>query len=202
MVNWTSIRITTPYNIGNIGEKKLEALTKQLLERKVQINAKVNAPDGSIVLLANNGQQNIVFAPNQITYISSILSNDINYQAIKYDFQQILDALLIDDALQYVINLEGSSQTNNSHEESIQVFENKLGDLPQEVYGVGYRFLIKDLDFNGEFKIEPMINNAGLYYYQFILNSIQVSNINSVMEAVKNEIEKNYDCKLNFVKEN
>lgn len=47
-----------------------------------------------------------------------------------------------------------------------------------------------------------MINNAGLYYYQFILNSIQVSNINSVMEAVKNEIEKNYDCKLNFVKEN
>lgn len=201
MVNWKSIRIVAPYNIGNMGEKKIDAITKSLKERNINITGKVNTPDGMVVLLVDNGKQNIAFLSNQIILISNIKPDGIEYEYLGNTFQYILDILLIDDNLKFVINLEGDTSTANSHEESKRTFENHFQGLPDDIYGVGYRFLIKDEDFVGEFKIEPMLGNPQLFYYQLILNSVNDNKIKFTINQVKKEIEKAYESKLDFVKE-
>lgn len=190
-IKWNVVRITVPYNLGMLNDKKVEVLTQQLNENEIGVNARINGPDGSAVFVLCQGRDNLILAPNQFTYISSIDNNSFEWENLKNKIMVILDALLIDNNLKYVFNFEGSREAVDSHNDSCKQYTEKFGrDVPGDVFGIGYRFLIKNENFEGDYKVEPLINDRSKWYYQLILNTINSSCIDYVISKVSEEIEK------------
>lgn len=194
-INWNTVRITVPYNMGKLNEKKMDILTEQLNKNGFTVNARINSPDGAAVFILCQGKDNLILASNQFTYINSIEDNKFDWESLEKKIKLILDTLLIDDDLKYVFNFEGDSEAENSHEESRKQYIENNKSISEDIFGVGYRFLIKNENFEGEYKIEPMINDKKKYYYQLILNTLNNGMIDHVIACVSREIEKRRDFK-------
>ncbi len=130
--------------------------------------------------------------PQQITFISH-LENGFNIEEIQCQFSSVLNALFIDDENQYLFNIEGISETENSHEESKEFYEEKYVPLDDEICGVGYRFLVNDGRMFGEFKIEPLVSDKSKYYYQWILNKSEKGTIKDMLHDVQCKMDKERD---------
>lgn len=194
---WNTVRLAMPCSIGDINDKKIDALVKVLNESNMPVNAKLRATDGSVVLIVAEGNNkcNVVILPNQIAYISTIENNEVDFNKLFSTSKLILDSLFVEEVLKCAINFEGNSQTIDSHDESLTLFSSKFTNLPTDVFGVGYRLLLKNNKFIGEYKIEPMIDNRDLYYYQLILNTINEKSLELTINDFKDEFENNYKNK-------
>lgn len=194
-VRWNILRITVPYNIGNLNEKKIDVLINKLNENGMKVSARVNSPNGVIFVLGE-GKDNLILSSDQFTFISTIGDNEFKWEEKKEKIKVVLDTFLIDDSLKYVFNVEGNSDTEDSHKESCTTYlKNSNGDIPRDTFGVGYRFLIKNNDFQGEYKIEPMINDKRKWYYQLILNTNNNETLEHVIENIEKEIEERFNIK-------
>lgn len=189
-IKWNTVRVSVPYNMGKLNEKKLDILTEQLNSNGFAVNARINPPDGAAIFILCQGKDNLILASNQFTYINSAEENDFDWLGLKKKIKLILDTLLIDDDLKYIFNFEGESVTTDSHKESCECYLEKYSDIPEDVFGVGYRFLIKNENFKGEYKVEPMINDKKKCYYQLILNTINNNTLDYVIECASKEIAK------------
>lgn len=192
-IRWNIVRITVPYNIGNLNEKKIDVLITKLNENGMQVSARVNSPNGVIFVL-DEGKDNLILSSDQFTFISTVVNNEFKWNEKKEKIRVVLDTFLIDDSLKYVFNLEGNSDTEDSHYESCVAYsQNNKADVPKDTFGVGYRFLIKNEEFQGEYKIEPMINDKSKWYYQLILNTNNNGTVEQIIENTKKEIEERFN---------
>lgn len=194
-IRWNIVRITVPYNIGNLNEKKIDVLINKLNENGMQVSARVNSPNGVIFVL-DEGKDNLILSSDQFTFISTIGNNEFKWSEKKGKIKVVLDTFLIDDSLKYVFNLEGNSDAEDSHKESCDNYlQNNSGDVPKDTFGVGYRYLIKNEDFQGEYKVEPMINDKSKWYYQLILNTNNNETVEHAIENIEKEIEERFIIK-------
>ena len=197
-IKWNFLKITIPYVMGQLSEKKLNYIVGNLNTKG--FIAKINMIDpGMTVIALEEDKKRLIIESRQITY-STKLEGDLEQLVIQKQFESILDALLIDDKNQYFFNIEGISETQDSHTESRIVYEEKHMLLEKDIYGVGYRFLIKNENLFGELKIEPLIADKSKYYYEWLLNKVENVSIAKLLADVKNEIEKDRECCYNVIR--
>ncbi len=188
-IEWHDLRITIPYVMGQLSERKVLAIVKSLKNNQFE-NAKPLMSDyHTAVISLVDGEKNLFIEAQQITFASH-LKKVFDVKSLQLQFSSILDALLIDDENQYLINIEGTSDTEDSHGESKRLFEENYTHLDNEIYGVGYRFLVKGEKVFGEFKVEPLVSGKDKYYYQWILNRSERGTIEDMLHDVQDEMEK------------
>ncbi|TGY91991.1 hypothetical protein E5329_19615 [Petralouisia muris] len=191
-IKWCDLRITIPYVMGQLSEKKLSAIIENLRESQFK-NAKLIMSELHVAAISLvNGKKNLLIEPQQITFASH-LEDGFDIEAIQLQFSTVLNALLIDDENQYLVNIEGISDTDNSHAESKQFFEEKFMPLDDDICGVGYRFLVNSGELFGEFKIEPLVSDVGKYYYQWVLNKSEKGTIEDMLHDVQSNMDKERD---------
>lgn len=191
-IKWNFMKISIPYVMGQMSEKKVEHILASLKENGFDAKLVMPNPSAAVIILEED-KKNLVIEPQQITY-SSKLEGVFAVSEIQTQFENILNALLIDDKNQYFLNMEGISETADSHTESRENFKEKYMLLDDEIYGVGYRFLIRNENMFGEFKIEPLVTDKRSYYYQWILNKAELVSIAEFLTYVNDEIEKDREC--------
>ena len=188
-IKWFDLKITIPYVIGQKKKKKvnsiLETLQKNGFRNVTLVMANINA---AAITLSPEGK-NLLIEPQKICF-SCHLNGIFNPVSIQAEYESILNSLLIDDQNQYLISIEGIEETANSHTESKYIFEKNFKDLDEEVYGVGYRFLIKNKRLFGELKIEPYISDYTKYFYHWLLNKSENGTIAEMLHDVQTELQK------------
>lgn len=189
-IKWKNLKISIPYIMGQLSEKKVSSIVENLKENGFD-NAKLIManPSAAAVSLEDN-KKSLIIEPQQITY-SMQLEDEFPVEKIQSQFEAILNSLFIDDRNQFLFNIEGISETEDSHTDSKKHFEEKYMTLDESIYGVGYRFLIKNEKLFGEFKIEPLVSDKAEYYYQWLLNKADLVTIADVLADVKEELERN-----------
>lgn len=191
-IKWSFLKVSIPYMVGQLSGKMLEHVINRLTENGFVARVVTANPSTAVIVLEED-KKSLVIEPQQITY-SMRLDGVFEHSAIQNDLEVLLNVLLIDDKNQYLFNIEGISETTNSHTESRVMFEEKYMPLDEDIYGVGYRFLIKSEKLFGEFKIEPLVSDVKGYYYQWLLNKSESVSVAEVLNDVMNEIEKDRDC--------
>lgn len=191
-IKWENLRVTIPYVMGKLSEKKVSSIINDLRKNGFeQANLVMANPSAAAITLINN-QKSLIIEPQHITYATK-LEGEFDLVAIQTQFESILNSLLIDDKNQYLFDIEGISEAEDSHTNSREIFGQKYVPLDDEIYGVGYRFLIKNDKLFGEFKVEPHVSDETRYYYQWLLNKAEDVTIAEMLSDVKMEIEKNRD---------
>lgn len=188
-IEWHDLRITIPYVMGQLSERKVLAIIESLRNNQFESAKPIMSDYNTAVISLVDGEKNLFIEPQQITFASH-LEKVFDVNSLQFQFSSILNALLIDDENQYLINIEGTSETENSHAGSKQLFEEKYELLDDEIYGVGYRFLVKGEKMFGEFKVEPLVSSEDKYYYQWILNRSERGTIGDMLHDVQGEMEK------------
>lgn len=190
-IKWCDLRITIPFVMGQLSEKKVSAILKNLRESQFENAKPVMAEFNVAAISLVDGKKNLLIEPQQITFVSH-LEEGFDVEAVQCQFSSILNALFIDDENQYLFNIEGVSETENSHAGSKQLFEEKYMQLDDEVCGVGYRFLLNDGRLFGEFKIEPLVTDKSRYYYQWVLNKSEKGTIKDMLHDVQSKMNKEW----------
>lgn len=191
-IKWNFVKISMPYVMGQLSEKMINHVINKLLGNGFAAKLVMWNP-GTAVIMLEEDKKSLVIEPQQITY-SSKLEGTFECSTLQSELEFILNVLLIDDKNQFLFNMEGISETQDSHTESRMLFEEKYMPLDKEVYGVGYRFLIRNERLFGEFKIEPLVVDKVGYYYQWILNKSESVSIAEMLSDVFDEIEKNREA--------
>ena len=170
--------------VGELTEKKRARLIKQ-----VKLGQAVNTPVG-IGFINNENSENVIINPDRITYTK--LGYYIDKEKVTLLLNTLIDVLMLDEKNFALIDIQGLSDTDDSHTESINTFNNKFSDTLYkygDIYGVGYRFLFKDENANGEIKIEPFIRDSSKYFYHYIENiNENKMNIDKIIEITDNAI--------------
>lgn len=190
-IKWCDLRITIPFVMGQLSEKKVSAILKNLRESQFENAKPVMAEFNVAAISLVDGKKNLLIEPQQITFVSH-LEEGFDVEAVQCQFSSVLNALFIDDENQYLFNIEGVSETENSHAGSKQLFEEKYMQLDDEVCGVGYRFLLNDGRLFGEFKIEPLVTDKSRYYYQWVLNKSEKGTIKDMLHDVQSKMNKEW----------
>lgn len=190
-IKWCDLRITIPFVMGQLSEKKVSAILKNLRESQFENAKPVMAEFNVAAISLVDGKKNLLIEPQQITFVSH-LEEGFDVEAVQCQFSSVLNALFIDDENQYLFNIEGVSETENSHAGSKQLFEEKYMPLDDEVCGVGYRFLLNDGRLFGEFKIEPLVTDKSRYYYQWVLNKSEKGTIKDMLHDVQSKMNKEW----------
>nr|WP_295680342.1 hypothetical protein [uncultured Lachnoclostridium sp.]DAE03939.1 MAG TPA: hypothetical protein [Myoviridae sp. ct2cn10] len=195
MFNWDKLSINFRYNVGQLTEKRLEKITNELKEKNINVNATLN-PDSTsnviVLILEDNGCVFIV-TPDNIQYNTL---NPMDKELCKKHMSAILDVFAAEELNTFLINAEGSSETLDSHSESVTSFNEKHNNVLSEhtyIYGIGYRFLVKKEYINGELKIEPMVSDKKKFYYQYIFNTINKVSIEQLFELYDTELTIDID---------
>lgn len=177
-----------PVQIGTITGKKIDKLTKDILG-STHLAKTINIP-GGLLCVSESNDENILINPERLAYTKT--GNNIDEKSIEKLFETIMDTLMVDEETFAVIDIQGVSPTDNSFEESKNIFNAKYSnalDKYPDVYGFGYRFLTRNENSVGEFKIEPLLANNKLFFYQLILNyNMKKSNFREYIKDLKENV--------------
>lgn len=188
---WNKVSISFQYNFGQITEKRIKKIVDEINGKGFNIIANLSPGPNVAILVEENNKSIVVINDNSITYnIMNIFEQNRNASANK-NLHILFDALAVDDKNLFVVNAEGQGETENSHIESVNYFNEKnyVEKLDDNIYGVGYRFLFRREYYNGEFKIEPMVQNSKYYYYQCIINITLPTTIDEVFILIDKELK-------------
>ncbi len=186
--------------MGQFSEKKIESIINSLKESSFFGKASlITASSNTAVIALDVNKKSLLIEPQKITY-ACYLEDEFDKNIIQNQFEVILNTLLIDDFNQYLINLEGTLEAEDSHKNSRELYSEKYMPLKEEIYGVGYRFLVKNSKLFGEFKIEPLVTDKNRYYFQWILNKSEYVTIADMLLDVQEEIEKDWSCCYNVIR--
>lgn len=185
-INQVSINVLS--QIGTINDKKIERLNKKILQDTPF--KRVNMIPIGIMYVADGGKENLIISQDRIVYNS--VASYINSNISKL-FSIPIDALMLDEENPLIIDIQGLSETKDSHEESKLKFTEKYLSLIPKIEGlcgVGYRFLFNNNSGNGEIKIEPLIQDKNFYFYEYINTFRNKINYKQLGEVLQNEVEK------------
>lgn len=181
--------------VGTINDKKIEKLSKELFD-KTDFKNYAKVPMG-VVFVSTSGE-NIAIKENSINYVS--LKKDVSKDNLKLTLDTINEVLMLEEENHLTIDVQGVSNTKDSYGETREYFESKISDsMPEDIYGIGYRFLVKNITGNGEIKIEPLVRDSHFYYYEYIMNYNNNINNRDVIDTVFKEVE-NFESKFKDIK--
>lgn len=192
-INWSQLSISFQYKSGQIGEKKVEKIVNELSALGITVDATIKpSPDVAIFMLANLGCSFIIM-PENVAY--SIPNIENRFEIAAQHLKAIMEVLAVEDGVIYVANVQGDTETENSHAESKKRFIQNHGEVLKsypDIYGVGYRFLIKSELYSGELKIEPLITDCSKYYYQYVINALSTMGADEFCDLIKECLDNEY----------
>lgn len=193
----TQITFAIQAQIGDLNDKKKGILADKIT-RSTRYKDALNSPFG-FIFIAPQDNENLLINFDRVAYTKAGKEFDINQ--VTEALSIICETLLLEDEFFVTIDIQGISQTDNSQIETLKLFEANnckgFSESHPEVYGVGYRFLIKADDCNGELKIEPLIRDARNYFYQYIVNyntkKLPLTEITKAVNGTINQLLKNFE---------
>lgn len=186
-ITWDKLSISFPYTFGQITEKRVNKTANMLNEAGIKIMATMLPSPGVCLYVQSENKGVIIISENSISY--NITANE--YNRMKKNLQIIADVFSVEDMIPYVINFEGESNSENTHINSVNMFNNKMNiELGNQIYGVGYRFLFKRDFYDGEYKVEPMIEDSSKMYFQLIINIPGSLTIDEAFEVIEREVDE------------
>lgn len=193
-INWEQISISFQYRSGQITDKRIQKITEELKEAGIEINASVRRDPGVVVFVLDNKGCAFIITQDNLSYNLPVIED--RFSVAKKHLTAIMDIMSVEDQNAFVVNAQGITAGCDSHKETKDNFnlrhESVLDDY-EDVYGVGYRFLIKNQQYTGEIKIEPMIVDNKKYYYQYLINTYDnftLDDLCLLMEScLKNDFE-------------
>lgn len=193
-LKWNKLSITLKYNVGQLTEKRIERIINEFNDKEIDVKATFNPEDSEvIVFLLEECNCILMIKPDSITYTSlRPFETELNSKYLEI----ILDIFDVDEENKFTVNVEGNSETEDSHIESVTSFNkthSNILDNYSQIFGVGYRFLIKNENIIGELRIEPFIADKSKYYYQYIFNIITSVSINQVYEIILKELKIDFN---------
>ncbi|WP_238906620.1 hypothetical protein [Clostridium sp. YIM B02506] len=161
------INLVIPTAFGEVTERKQNVAFDILKEKK--FNGIIRDQNGTVVILSDLNE-NVSISLDRISY--SKQGNNIDVERVRDVLSSLIDAFMLDFDMFGFLDIQGTSRTENSHNESVSLFNKKYNAKLDglNVYGVGYRFLISDELGEGEFKVEPLINNKLYNFHQVIFH--------------------------------
>lgn len=181
--------------VGTVNDKKIEKLSKELFD-KTDFKNYGKIPIG-VVFMSTSGE-NIIVRESGINYTS--LRKDVSSDNLKSAMDTIKEVLMLEEENHLIIDIQGVSNTDNSYSETKEYFKCKMSDsMPEDIYGIGYRFLVKNITGNGEIKIEPLVRDSHFYYYEYIMNYNNKINSKDVIDNLFREVE-NFESKFKDIK--
>lgn len=193
-IKWEQISVSFQYKAGQLTDKRVQRIIEELKESNIIVNASVRPNNDVLILLLDNSGGAFVIAPDNLSY--NLPSIEDKFSFVKKHLSAMMDILGVEDKNIYVVNAQGSTPCVNSHDETRETFSLKNKDVLddyKDIYAVGYRFLIKNESYNGEFKIEPMVADSKKYYYQYIINTQSAITVDELCSFVKECLEKEFE---------
>lgn len=172
-INITQISVNLQAQVGAMNEKK-KLILKDIVCKQSSFNTYIETPFGSVFIDPQNNE-NIVVNFDRITYNKvNNITEEFKSDTIIPTINTIIETLMLEDQFFAGIDIQGISKTSDSHSETVNLFNEKfnnaLVDLDTNVDGVGFRVIINDKDYQGDFKIEPSIRDKNYYFYQLTIN--------------------------------
>jgi len=65
-----------------------------------------------------------------------------------------------------------------------------------EIYGVGYKLFIKNEEYIGELRIEPLVKDDTYFYIEYIMSSKGKNKLERILEDVEKMLHKELKDKL------
>lgn len=188
-ISWDQVAISIPYRAGQITEKRMQKITDELNAKDVKVSASIrNSTDVVVFMLDDKGA--FVITPESLSY--NLPNTEDRFGVSERDLMAIIDIMSLEDKNLYTINAQGTMPCEDSHNETREKFNQKHADIlneHEEVYGVGYRFLIRAEEYNGELKIEPLLSDCHRYYFQYIINTSEETTVNYLCDLAKSCLE-------------
>lgn len=193
-INWDNLSISLQYKAGQITDKKIDKILNELKEAGITVAAVVRPnPEITVFSLDDKGCMFIIL-PDSISY--TIQNVPDRYSIAYQHLLKIMDLMSVEDQNMYVINIQGSSIGANSHAESKNRFNEEHRNILNQyddIYGIGYRFLIKNELYSGELKIEPMVSDSTKYFHQYVINTLSNMHLKALIELIKVCVERDFD---------
>lgn len=173
--------------VGDLTSKKFEIIKEALNEFILESN-------GNLQIFNFKTKQDYLITITQNSINFYFFNNKYNKEEIKEIANIILDKLMIDSNVQAFIDVQGQSETENSFNESANLYKEKHGESFENLFGVGYRYFIKGENYTDDLKKEPLLSNQNFFFYQLTRNfntsKIPVNYIIDQLENIYNDINK------------
>lgn len=169
MIDVSNIRIDFIKQVGDLSNKKIERLQESLKD-KFSIIDKLQY--GGYIFINELKKLFLIVTNNQVTL--EIRGVDVTYdKSLLYDIiEKVFDILLLDEETEVLLNIVGLVEnTPSTFDKSLEFIQNHNIDNIDNIYGVGYKFFIKDEKYIGELKIEPLVRDDKYFYIQYIMSS-------------------------------
>lgn len=199
------LQIDLSQNFGEIGNKKIELLKKELED----FYTEVQQINNGVILVNKEQESHLLITNNQV----SLYYNDINDEEdfyVKAEFKNIIEKvfnkLLLEDEVKAVSTITYLiEETNNTMEKSKEILTDNdkysFIDDKEEIKGIGYRFIQENEVSLSEFKIEPLISNDKYWFIETRINFNEQNTINNILNEIEEKLKNfkmNYDS---FIKD-
>lgn len=183
------IRINIPINLGPITQAKIESLRGNLPKDFALLQ---NPGLNMFVAVSSINRVSVVITPEQITI--GMDGNDEEGVIPDFGrFKEILDgvynSLLLDKIATAIVVYGKNYVWSNSvmQDSKVRFFEKtKSSESIVGIEGVGLRFFVSNEIGKLEFKIEPLLQNDSIYYFEgvnYINNPVELNEIAKKAEA-------------------
>lgn len=193
-INWEQISISFQYRSGQITDKRIQKITEELKRAEIEVSASMRRDTGVVVFMLDKGCAFII-TQESLSYNFPMIAD--RFSDVKKHLTAIMDIMSVEDRNAFVINAQGTTPGCDSHRETKEGFnskhENVLNDYA-DIYGVGYRFLIKNQQYSGEFKIEPMLADNKKYYYQYLINTYNNFTLDDLCRLMESCLENDFEA--------
>ncbi|KGG79637.1 hypothetical protein [Caloranaerobacter azorensis] len=169
MIDVNNIRIDFIKQVGDLSNKKIEKLQKDLKDKfsaidKLQYGGYIFINElKNLFLIVTNNQVTLEIRGVNVTYDKSFL-----YDILK----KVFDILLLDEETEVLLSIVGLIKSvSSTFNKSLKFIENHSIDNIDSIYGVGYKFFMKEGKYIGELKIEPLVRDDKYFYIQYIMSS-------------------------------
>lgn len=198
MLSITNIKITLMKLIGDLSNKKIEKLHEELK---------------SFLPIVNRLQFGYIFANEETGMFLVILDKQViletrgseekfNRNQVHEIIKIVFDVLLLDEETQVILDVIGTVKDVKSTFNKSLAFINNINDNMDEIYGVGYKLFIKNEEYIGELRIEPLVKDDTYFYIEYIMSSKGKNKLERILEDVEKMLHKELKDKLynNIVK--
>jgi hypothetical protein len=184
--------------IGDLSNKKIEKLHEELK---------------SFLPIVNRLQFGYIFANEETGMFLVILDKQViletrgseekfNRNQVHEIIKIVFDVLLLDEETQVILDVIGTVKDVKSTFNKSLAFINNINDNMDEIYGVGYKLFIKNEEYIGELRIEPLVKDDTYFYIEYIMSSKGKNKLERILEDVEKMLHKELKDKLynNIVK--
>ncbi len=176
--NVTQISIVIPVEFGNVSEVRKAGLDTILIKSK-KFDVSILSPIG-ILYVKNSKNANLIISPNKITYTIGNSTLDEEFGIV---LKEIYKKLILPEEITLSFNIRATNDSENSIEISRNIFDSKFNDVLKnisDIYGVGYRFFIKNNEIQCDIRMEPLLSDNSKYIHQIsgvLKNTVKIDDI-------------------------